>query len=251
MHALKSTEGETMAGLNELLTEGGSLKTPGLGDAVGGSSNKELMADARRALSGNWGMGVLGYVLYAVLMVSFYLFVFSAALFVGAASGLTGGNATAAGQAMKGVAQLGEFFLTGAFTVGFCSYFLVIAQEGETRLECLFTGFKRFWTAFGAYFLSNLFIALWLLLFIVPGIIAAFRYAMVYFIVADDADCGPLEAITRSKEMMVGNKWKFFCLHWRFFWWALLASVFTLGIGYLWLVPYMQTSVAKFYEDVK
>ncbi|MCK4563674.1 MAG: DUF975 family protein [Verrucomicrobia bacterium] len=240
-----------MAGLNDLLTESGSLKTPGLGDAVGGSSNKELMADARRALSGNWGMGVAGYVLYSVLVLSFYLFVFSSAVFVGMVSGLTGSNAEAAGQAMKGVVQITELLLTGAFTVGFCSYFLVIAQEGAARLECLFTGFRRFWTAFGACFLSNLFIVLWLLLLIVPGIIAAFRYAMVYFIVADDEDCGPLEAIRRSKEMMVGNKWKFFCLHWRFFGWALLASIFTLGIGYLWLVPYMQTSFAKFYEDVK
>jgi uncharacterized membrane protein len=210
------------------------------------------MAEARMVLSGNWGMGVLGYVLYAALVMSFYLFVFSAALFVGVASGLSGANTELAGQAMKGVAQLVEFFLTGAFTVGFCSYFLVIAQEGETRLECLFTGFKRFWTAFGAYFFSTLFILLWMLLFIIPGIVAAFRYSMVYFIVADDEEeVGALEAIQQSKEMMKGNKWKLFCLHWRFFWWALLASFFTFGIGYLWLVPYMQTSFAKFYEDVK
>ena len=74
---------------------------------------------------------------------------------------------------------------------------------------------------------------------------------MAFFIIADDADCGPLEAISRSKEMMKGNKWKLFCLHWRFFGWALLAAFFTFGIGYLWLVPYMQTSFAKFYEDVK
>ena len=133
--------------------------------------------------------------------------------------------------------------------VGFCSYFLVIAQEGETRLECLFTGFKRFWASFGAYFLSTLFIVLWTMLFIIPGIIATFRYAMVYFIVADDEDVGPLEAIRQSKEMMKGNKWKFFCLHWRFFWWGILCSIFPIGV--LWLVPYMQTSFAKFYEDVK
>ena len=75
--------------------------------------------------------------------------------------------------------------------------------------------------------------------------------SMAFFIIADDADCGPLEAISRSKEMMKGNKWKLFCLHWRFFGWALLAAFFTFGIGYLWLVPYMQTSFAKFYEDVK
>jgi len=240
-----------MAGLNDLISDGGSSpQTPEQGGSVGGSSNKELMADARMALSGNWGMGILGYVLYVALVMSFYLFIFSAALFVGVVSGLSGANTEAAGQAIKGVAQLVEFFLTGAFTVGFCSFFLVIAEEGEARLECLFTGFKRFWTSFGAYFLSTLFIFLWLLLFIAPGIVAMFRYAMVYFIIADDEEVGPLEAIRQSKEMMKGNKWKFFCLHWRFLGWAILCNL-TLGIGYLWLIPYMQTSFAKFYEDVK
>ncbi len=72
---------------------------------------------------------------------------------------------------------------------------------------------------------------------------------MAFFVIADDEDCGPLEAISRSKEMMRGNKWKFFCLNWRFFWWGLLCMI--LPIGFLWLVPYMQTSFAKFYEDVK
>jgi len=240
-----------MADLTDLLGEGSTLKTPGLGDAVGGSSNKELMADARMSLSGNWGMGVLGIVLYYILSLSISTFTFTAAFFVAVVSAASGANSEAAGASVKFFAQIIQFVLAGAFTVGLCSYFLVIAQEGETRLECLFTGFKRFWTSFGAYFLSTLFTLLWMLLFIIPGIIAAFRYAMVYFIVADDEDVGALEAIRQSKEMMKGNKWKFFCLNWRFFWWALLAAFFTFGIGFLWLWPYMQTSFAKFYEDVK
>jgi uncharacterized membrane protein len=49
---------------------------------------------------------------------------------------------------------------------------------------------------------------------------------------------------------MKGNKWKYFCLQWRFFGWALLC-VLTLGIGFLWLQPYMMTSSARFYEDLK
>ena len=239
-----------MAGLNDLLGEGGSLETPGLGDSIGGSSNKELMAGARMALSGNWGMAVVGFILYYVLILSVSMFAGAATFFVMVMSAASGANAALATNAVSFVAQLVQFFLSGAFVVGFYSYYLVISQEGEARLECLFTGFKRFWTAFGAYFLSTLFVFLWMLLFIIPGIIAAFRYAMVYFIVADDADVGALEAIRQSKEMMKGNKWKYFCLQWRFFWWALLC-MFTGGIGYLWLIPYMQTSCAKFYEDVK
>ena len=240
-----------MAGLNDLLDEGGSLGVPGLSDGVGGSTNKDLMADARMSLSGNWGMAILGYMLYTVLLMSFSMFVFSSVLFVSMISQLGGADAMAATGAMNLFANLVEMLVSGAFMVGFAGFFLGIAQEGAAQLELLFVGFQRFWKSFGTYFFYTLFIILWTLLFIIPGIIATFRYAMAFFIIADDEDCGALEAIRRSKEMMKGNKWKFFCLHWRFFGWALLASLFTLGIGWLWLVPYMQTSFAKFYEDVK
>lgn len=240
-----------MAGLNDLVSEGGKLDMPGLGDGVGGSANKDLMADARTALSGNWGMGVLGYVLYMVLIFSFSLFVFTAVFFVSVITQVGGANTAAATEAMDLFANLIQLLMSGAFMVGFMAFFLGIAQEGEAKLELLFVGFQRFWKSFGVYFFYTLFICLWTLLFIIPGIIAAFRYAMAFFIVADDEDCGPLEAISRSKEMMKGNKWKYFCLNWRFFWWWLLATFFTFGLGYLWLVPYMQTSFAKFYEDVK
>jgi len=240
-----------MAGLNDLLDEGGSLGVPGLSDGIGGSTNKDLMADARMSLSGNWGMAILGYMLYTVLLMSFSMFVFSSVLFVSMISQLGGADAVAATGAMNLFANLVEMLVSGAFMVGFAGFFLGIAQEGSARLELLFVGFQRFWKSFGTYFFYTLFIILWTLLFIIPGIIATFRYAMAFFIIADDEDCGPLEAISRSKEMMKGNKWKLFCLHWRFFGWALLAVFFTFGIGFLWLIPYMQTSFAKFYEDVK
>lgn len=238
-----------MSGLSDLISDEGSLRTPGLGDSTGSTPNKSLMAEARNSLSGNWGMAVLGYVLYAVLIFSFSIFVFSSALFVGVVAGLNGGDATSAGSSMNFVAQIVNFLISGALTVGFCGYFLGIAQESQTRLELLFVGFQRFWKSFGTYFFYSLFILLWMLLFIIPGIIASFRYAMAFFIIADDEDCGALEAISRSKEMMKGNKWKYFCLHWRFFWWGLLCMIFPIGM--LWLVPYMQTSFAQFYEDVK
>lgn len=239
-----------MASLSDALGEGGgSLKVPGLGDSIGGSSNKDLMAEARMALSGNWGMAILGYVLYFALIMSFSLFLASSIFFVSMVSAVGGTSSVTAVTAMQFVAQMVEFLVSGAFMAGFMGFFLGIAQEGEARLELLFVGFRRFWKSFGTYFLYGLFVFLWSLLFIIPGIIAAFRYAMAFFIIADDEDCGALEALGRSKEMMKGNKWKFFCLHWRFFGWGLLCTI--IPIGFLWLVPYMQTSFAKFYEDVK
>lgn len=238
-----------MAGLDDLLKEGGNLNIPRLDDSIGGSSNKSLMAAARSALSGNWGMAVLGYVLYFILVMSFTLFVYSSVLFVSVVSMASGANAEAAVNVMQFFAQMVEMLVSGAFMVGFMGFFLGIAQQGEARLELLFVGFQRFFKSFGVYFFYTLFILLWSLLLIIPGIIAAFRYAMVFFIIADDEDCGVFEAFSRSKEMMKGNKWKFFCLHWRFFGWALLCLV--IPFGWLWLVPYIQTSFAKFYEDVR
>lgn len=238
-----------MAELNNLLNEGGGLKVPRLDEAVGTTSNKEIMADARQALSGSWGMAVLGYVLYFILVMSFTLFLISSVFFVSVVGLASGANTQAAVGAMQSVAQLVELLVSGAFIVGFMGFFLGIAQENEARLELLFVGFRRFFKSFGVYFFYSLFILLWSLLLIIPGIIAAFRYAMVYFIIADDEECGVFEAFGRSKEMMKGNKWKFFCLHWRFFGWALLCVL--IPIGWLWLVPYMQTSFAMFYEDVK
>lgn len=94
------------------------------------------------------------------------------------------------------------------------------------------------------------FIALWSLLLIVPGIIVALSCAMTYFIIADDPTVGPILAMTASQEIMRGHKWKLFCLGWRFFGWYLLCLL-TLGIGFFWLAPYMQTSWTHFYEDVR
>ena len=243
-----------MAGLSDVLGEGGGsgdLESPGLGSAIGGGSNKELMAEARMSLSGNWGMAVLGYFLYMVLMNSIGFFTQAACIFTTVIGTAAGSDASKAFSPVYLVAYLFLFLISGPAVVGFCGFFLCIVQDGEANLERLFVGFRRFGKSVGAYFFYLLFFMLWYLLLVIPAIIAGLRYSMAFFIIADDEDCGPLEAIRRSKEMMVGNKWKLFCMHWRFLGWALLATIITFGIGYLWLVPYMQTSFAKFYEDVK
>ena len=94
------------------------------------------------------------------------------------------------------------------------------------------------------------FVFLWALLLIIPGIIAAIAYSQTFYILAEDDTIGSMDALRKSKEMMIGYKWKYFCLGLRFIGWALLC-VLTLGIGFLWLSPYIQVSYAKFYEDLK
>jgi uncharacterized membrane protein len=80
--------------------------------------------------------------------------------------------------------------------------------------------------------------------------IVQLRYAQSFFILLDRPGEGALAAIRGSIQSMKGRKWKLFCLYWRFFGWAILC-VFTCGIGILWLLPYMMTTYARFYEDVR
>lgn len=99
----------------------------------------------------------------------------------------------------------------------------------------------------------NLLIALkvfaWSLLFVIPGIIAAYRYSMATYIMAENPTITPTEAIERSKALMDGRKGDLFCLDLSFIGWALL-TVLTAGIGALWLTPYMAVSRAAFYRSL-
>lgn len=107
----------------------------------------------------------------------------------------------------------------------------------------------QIWTVLGAGILQAVYTYLWTLLFVVPGIIAMFSYSMTLFVIADNPGIGANEAIARSKAMMRGYKWKLFCMFLVFYLWGILC-VLTLGIGYIWLVPYMCVCMAQFYEDL-
>ena len=88
------------------------------------------------------------------------------------------------------------------------------------------------------------------LLFIIPGIIKAFSYAMTPYILEENPELSANDAIDHSRAMMKGHKFDLFWLYLSFIGWFILC-ILTLGIGFLWLTPYMETSVAAFYEDVK
>ena len=195
----------------------------------GKTPNAALMRMARESLRNKWGLAVGVAILYLLLT-------------VGISMGLNSISRT--------IGTLASWVIAGPMAVGFNMVFLSFARGRQASVEQLFYGFKIFGTALAAYLLMMIFIILWTLLLIIPGIIAAYSYSMTYFILADNPNIGPLEAITRSKEMMRGRKWKYFCLTLRFIGWGILC-IFTCGIGCLWLVPYMQTSMAHFYEDVR
>jgi len=98
--------------------------------------------------------------------------------------------------------------------------------------------------------LQQILIVLWTLLFIIPGIIKSFSYSMSYYVLMDNPNMTPCEALKESQRLMVGHKWKFFVLGLSFIWWNILA-VLTLGIAYIYVIPYTQITYANFYNSLQ
>ena len=141
------------------------------------------------------------------------------------------------------------FILGSIIKVGYAKFNLNLADRIEGSFENLFAYFSFWKTTVAARFLQSIYVLLWSLLFIIPGIIASYSYAMTEYILADHPELSASEAISRSKQMMDGNKWRLFCLQFSFIGWDILCA-FTLGIGYLWLTPYKQAATAVFYREV-
>lgn len=93
-------------------------------------------------------------------------------------------------------------------------------------------------------------VILWTLLLIIPGLVKSYAYMLTPYILKDNPEVSAKEASSLSDEMMKGHKFDLFYLHLSFIGWMIL-SVITCGIGFLWLMPYMLTAMAGFYEDVK
>ena len=96
----------------------------------------------------------------------------------------------------------------------------------------------------------TVFFILWSLLFIIPGYMALFRYALTDYILAEDETIGPIDAITKSKNIMKGHKKQLFLLSLRFSPWFFLVNI-TFGIAAIWVIPHLQATLASFYEDQK
>lgn len=154
------------------------------------------------------------------------------------------------GNSFKNLMSIVAFIIGGPIYYGVADYFLKLARRLPAEFSDLFSGFRLFKTNFVLNFFIILFTFLWTLLLIIPGIIAAIKYSMAYYIVNDNPDIGALEAIRRSKEMMEGHKMRFFEMWLGFLGWFLL-GIATLGLGMIYAVPYYRAAKANFYLDLK
>ncbi len=143
--------------------------------------------------------------------------------------------------------------ISGPVAVGYSMYLMLTIQDDKNadKLEILFHGFKNSLnTAIIANILRLVFIFLWSLLLFIPGIIKALSFSMTAYIIADNPDLTATEALDKSQEFMRGHKWRLFCLLFSFIGWFILSG-FTFGLGLIFLLPYVNLSIANFYLDIK
>ena len=144
-----------------------------------------------------------------------------------------------------------RIFIYNPLLVG-CNCFFKenVATSGKGDLGALKEGFGNYLHNFLTLFLSDLFLALWFCLLVVPGLIKMYSYRMVPYIVKDNPELSPIEVITKSREMMNGHKWRAFLLDLSFIGWMLLSAI-TLGVvGIFWTGPYKDNTNAALYLEL-
>ena len=199
------------------------------------SSN--LRALGRNALAGKWQSAIIAVIVYtlcvqlppAILNTLFgvdmgelYSMNMGYSYNVGVDGYSTVYNSMPAYSPLSGIYSL---LVTGAMDLGLTLFFLAMFRRQIVGIGDVFLGFERYGKALGLFLFQGLFILLWSLLFIVPGIIAAIRYSQAFFILADDPNKGIRQCMDESKMMMRGNKAKYFCLSLSFIGWGILASI--------------------------
>jgi uncharacterized membrane protein len=130
------------------------------------TENVVLMQMARESLKGKWGLAIGTLVVYIIISVAL--------------------------QIIPYVGPIASLIISGPFSLGLAYFSLSISRNQNAKLEQIFQGFNNFGTALGAYLLRLLFIILWALLLIIPGIIAAISYSMTFYILADDHSIGAM-----------------------------------------------------------
>jgi len=191
------------------------------------NNSSTIRSFARESLAGNWLNAILAYLITLGIM------------------------------SVAGALQVVAWLVIGSLTYGLYMYYIVLIRDKAGDFNLLFKAFSfsgnnlgLFGKTLGLYLLMSLYVFLWTLLFIIPGIVASYSYRMAFYLLIDDPEIEVSEALRQSKKMMHGYKTRLFYLDLSFIGWGLLC-ILTFGIGILWLAPYMLTSQTIFYEELR
>ncbi|MBO0472839.1 DUF975 family protein [Enterococcus ureasiticus] len=227
----------------------------------------ELKSEAKGILRRRWKDSVLmclvpTLISIAIGLLLFFIFLIPTITFVQNNSDLLNNTASYDGNSGGGGGSGGSFIggIIGAlFSAGISWTFLDLLRGKRQEIRPFSDAFRGFagpviLGVICIYLLMALFISLWLLLLVIPGIIKGYSYSQAYFVYYDAYEetgtrPGFLNSITRSKHLMKGYKGQLFVLDLSFIGWHLLA-ILTFGIGYLWLTPYITATKAAFYENL-
>lgn len=209
--------------------------------------NQEFKNEALEVLRGNWAPAVAGAIVLILLMCLIIAPSWCA-------------NMAALGQFTLPDGLLKVFtwiglplnilFLYPLIFGGSVAFFNLYQGDPDVTTNLLRNTFSGYPRVLLASFLVYLFTFLWSLLLIIPGIIKGLAYSMTAYILKDFPELSPNQAINLSVKMMKGHKFDFFWLNLSFIGWYVLA-MFTLAIGFAWVLPYVQTANAAFYQEVK
>lgn len=215
--------------------------------------SSDYRALARQALAGNWGLSIavalIAGFLGGLVCDSFSINIDSDDLeninFLSAElkqllyAVFTGGT----------VINLVHIILGGVIRLGHCTFLLKQYDRKEPIFNDLFSRFDSFGSGLCLSLLTSIYTALWSLLFVIPGIVASYRYAMAPFILSENPHLTASQAISASKTLMDGHKMELWLLDLSFIGWSLLC-VLTCGIGSIFLNPYMSAAHAAFYRSL-
>ena len=206
-------------------------------------TNQEYKNAALDRIRGNWTPILVASIIYVVIEV----------LIIGGCSLPEILNSASGTQmAFSGVNTVLSIFILGPLGIGAMNAFknLYLYRDLNVAPNMLNFSISNYLHKVLGYFFMELKVFLWSLLLIVPGVVMALAYAMTPYILEEHPEISAWEASTKSREMMQGHKFDLLYLYLSFLGWAVL-SLLTCGIGFIWLTPYFQTTIAAFYEDIK
>ncbi|WP_034553034.1 DUF975 family protein [Carnobacterium funditum] len=224
-------------------------------------SRVELKAEAKELLSGRWKDAILLNVVPTLLFIIVMAISLSVLAVLWREIGLNPVSySMASNDGDNGSGTTSAGIISTLITVGISYTFLDWLRDPEMRIQSLKQAFqvftkKYFLGTLLIYLMTSIFVFLWALLLVIPGIIKSFSYSQAYFIfkdrksVSEGGKVSALDCITESKKMMDGHKWEYFVLQLSFIGWGIL-SILSLGIGFLWLNPYLNATTAAFYKNL-
>jgi uncharacterized membrane protein len=149
------------------------------------------------------------------------------------------------------LAPLIAILVTAPFTYAMSRIYLGITNGYTPKIEDVFFTFRYDYVRVViTELLRALYIFLWSLLFIIPGIVKTYAYSMTHYVLCENPNLSPKEALRMSEDMMRGRKMECFVLSLSFLGWIIL-GICTFGILFIWLTPYINTTMAEFYNEIK